>query len=145
MNWTIRILLLVAAVWVVLAPPLFTGGACTKEFDDESARLETDRKTLASSTAAHDYFRQRSVPSQVIGVDQCRARKPRFLSHCESGPLLVAKVPVSNLVCRIYRDDEILVRLQYDERDRLARVSLDMGPYRSLPIPGTDLVLHWAR
>ena len=145
MNWTIRILLVVAVAWIALAPPLFTDGACTKQFDDESARLEADRKAIASSAPAHDYFSQRSIPSQVITVDQCRARKPRFLARCESGPLLVAKVPVANFVCRIYRDDEILVRLQYDERDRLARMSLDMSPYRSLPIPGTGTVLHWAR
>jgi hypothetical protein len=31
------------------------------------------------------------------------------------------------------------------EQTRDVRVALDMSPYRSLPIPGTDIVLHWAR
>lgn len=145
MGWTARILIAVALVWLVLAPPLFTGGACTREFDEEAARIERERPSMRTSGAARAYFAQRSVPAQAIAPDQCRARKPRFLSRCEDGTLVVAKVPVSNAICRIYRDDEILVRLQYDDRDRLARVVLDMAPYKSLPVPGTDASIHWAR
>lgn len=145
MGWTIRILLAVAVVWIILAPPLFTAGACTKEFEDESARLERERPAMRTSAAASAYFRERAVPAQVITPEQCRARKPRYLSRCESGPLVVAKVPVGNAICRIYRDDEILVRLQYDDRDRLAQAKLDMAPFRSFPVPGTDIAIHWAR
>lgn len=145
MGWTARLLIGVALVWAVLAPPLFTGGACTREFDQASAALDRDGARLRTSAQAAAYFRDRSVPAQIVTAEQCRQRKPRFLSRCESGPLVVAKVPVSNAICRIYRDDEILVRLQYDERDRLSRVVLDMAPYRSLPVPGTGFTFHWAR
>lgn len=145
MGWTARILIAVGIAWALLAPPLFTAGACTKEFDEEAARLERERPAMRTSADARAYFAQRAVPAQAIAPDQCRARKPRFLSRCENGPLVVARVPVSNLICRVYRDDEIQVRLQYDDRDRLARVALDMAPYKSLPLPGTDASIHWAR
>ena len=146
MNLTVKILAGVAVAWMALAPPLFTGGACTGEFEAESAKLAHDQAgPLRTSVDASAYFTARAVPHQVITTEQCRSRKPRFLSRCEDGPLLVAKVPVSNMVCRIYRDDEIAVRLQYDKRDRLARMAMEMNPYRSLPIPGTGIAIHWAR
>lgn len=145
MNPGVKILIVVVVAWVALAPPLFTDGACTAEFDHASTQLDRDQKSLGSSKIADDYFRERSVPHQVISADQCRKAKPRFLSRCGDGPLLVARVPVKNSICRIYRDDEISVRLQYDERDRLQRMVLDMSPYKSLPIPFTDAAIHWAR
>ena len=55
-----------------------------------------------------------------------------------------AKVPVTNAVCSIYRDDEIRVRLFYDERDRLVQTQFDMNSYKSLPLAG-GVTLHWAR
>jgi hypothetical protein len=57
----------------------------------------------------------------------------------------VAKVPVGNVVCRVYRDDEIRVWLHYDSRDRLSRMQVEMSPFKSLPIPFTDTRIHWAR
>jgi len=88
----------VGLVWLLLLPPLFTGGDCTREFEAEASR---------------------------------------------DGPLLVARVPVANAVCRLYRDDEIRVQLQYDDRGRLGRAQADMNPYRSLPIQGHTI--HWGR
>ena len=61
------------------------------------------------------------------------------------GPLVVAKIPVKDAICRIYRDDEITGWLQYDGRDRLVRQQLDMNAYKSLPIPFTATAIHWAR
>jgi hypothetical protein len=81
----------------------------------------------------------------VLSVDECRHRKPRNLSRCGDGPLVIAKVPVKNLICRIYRDDEIAVMLQYNARYRLVREELEMLPYKTLPIPLTKGVIHWGR
>jgi hypothetical protein len=53
-------------------------------------------------------------------------------------------VPVRNLVCKVYRDDEIRVRFFYDELGRLSRTSVDMQPFYSLPLPG-GVAIHWAR
>jgi hypothetical protein len=81
----------------------------------------------------------------VLSIDGCRDRKPRNLSRCGDCPLVIAKVPVKNLACRIYRDHEIAVMLQYDAQDRLARDEVEMQPYKTLPIPMTKVAIHWAR
>ncbi len=141
----VKILIPVAIAWTALMPPLFTDGACTAEFDQESARLEQDGKSLRSSVLADSYWRERSVAHVVLSVDQCRKAKPRFLARCADGPLVIAKVPVKDRICSIYRDDEIRIQLQYDARDRLSRLQVDMNPYRSLPIPFTNASIHWAR
>lgn len=59
--------------------------------------------------------------------------------------MVYAQVPVENLVCRIYRDDEIRVQLHYDERSRLARIVTEMSPSRHLPLPWSGHSVHWAR
>jgi len=145
MNVTAKVLLVVGAAWIALSPPLFTGGACSAEFDQETRRLDQDPKALRTPAAARAYFSERSVPFSVITTEQCRKAKPRYLSRCGDGPLLVARVPVSNTICRIYRDDEIAVRLQYDDRDRLQRMVVDMSPFKSLPLPFGWGAIHWAR
>ena len=145
MGFAPKLLIGVGLAWAALAPPLFTNGSCTAEFEEESARLERDRTSLRSPADAAAYFGRRSVPHAVLSVDQCRSRKPRQLDRCGEGPLLVAKIPVKDAICRIYRDDEITAWLQYDGRDRLVRQQLDMSPFRSLPIPFTATAIHWAR
>src|SRR5438034_11849656 len=110
----IKILIPVAIAWIALMPPLFTDGACTAEFNQESARLEKDGKSLGSSVLADTYWRERSVAHVVLSVDQCRKAKPRFLARCADGPLVIAKVPVKDRICSIYRDDELRIQLQYD-------------------------------
>ena len=142
--FAVKLLAVVAVLWIALAPPLFTGGACSAEYDAENKRLQAERASVDSATGADAWYSARGVPHAMLSVDDCRKRKPRTLSRCGDGPLLVAKVPVANLVCRIYRDDEITVMLQYDPRERLARIESEMNPYKSLPLPG-GLTLHWAR
>jgi hypothetical protein len=142
--FALKLLALVAVAWAALSPPLFTDGACSAEYDAENKRLEAGRPSLASPSAADAWFSERGIPHAMLSVDDCRKRKPRTLSRCGDGQLLVAKVPVKNLVCRIYRDDEIAVMLQYDQRDRLERMESEMHPYKSLPLPGGH-TLHWAR
>jgi hypothetical protein len=139
-----RLLALLAIAWLLVLPPLFTGGECTREFDTENARIESDRPKVGSSTKAVAYWNERGVVPRAMSLDQCRRAKPRDLPRCGSGPMIQADVPVNNLVCKVYRDDEIRVRFFYDERDRLERLSVDMKPFYSLPLPG-GVVIHWAR
>ena len=145
MGFTPKLLIGVGVVWAALTPPLFTGGSCTAEFEAEVARLEADVASIGSSIHADAYFNDRAIPHAVMSVDQCRSRKPRQLDRCGEGPLVIAKVPVRDPICRIYRDDEIAVWLQYDGRDRLVRRQVDMSPYKSLTIPFAHVTIHWAR
>ena len=141
----LRILAVVALIWLALLPPLFTDSACTREFDAETRRVEADRASYKTLDAARAYWSGRDVPYSVLSYEQCRKSRPRWLEVCGKGPLLHAKVPVRNAICSVYRDDEIRVQLQYDDRGSLERIQTDMNPYRSLPIPFTDARLHWAR
>ena len=140
----VRILAVVALVWLALMPPLFTGGACTAEFDHEAAQLVANQKSLATPALAQAYWGSRQVPIWVVSAEQCRRAKPRFVEVCGSGVLVHAVVPVLNRVCRFYRDDGIRVQLQYDDHNRLARMVTEMNPFRSLPLP-FGINLHWAR
>ncbi len=140
-----RILAAIALVWLVLLPPLFTGGACTAEFDHETSRLAADQKSLATPALAQAYWSSRQVPISVVSAEQCRRGKPRFVEVCGSGVLVHAVVPVQNRICRFYRDDGIRVQLQYDDRNRLARMITEMNPFTSLPLSWLGVTLHWAR
>ncbi|MGZ5104689.1 MAG: hypothetical protein ACXWHA_13155 [Usitatibacter sp.] len=139
-----KVFVVVALVWLALIPPFFTGGACTAEFDAEASRIEKDGGRLRTVASAVEYLRGRGVAHAVVPVDECRRAKPRWLQSCGGGPIIHAKVPVNNPICRVYRDDEIRVRLFYDERDRLSRTQVDMDPFKSLPLVG-GITLHWGR
>jgi len=139
-----RILAVVALVWLALMPPLFSGGACTAEFDHEAGQLAASQKSLATPALAQAYWSSRQVPISVISAQECRRARPRFVEVCGSGVLVHAVVPVQNRICRFYRDDGIRVQLQYDSRNRLARMVTEMNPFRSLPLP-FGITLHWAR
>ncbi len=141
----LRILAVVTVIWLALLPPLFTAGACTREFDAEAQRLEAERANYTTLDAARGYWSGRNVSYSVLSYEQCRKSRPRWLEVCGKGPLLHARVPVRNAVCSLYRDDEIRVQLQYDDRGRLERVQTDMNPFRSLPIPFLDYTIHWGR
>lgn len=145
MSFNVKLALAVALFWIAISPPLFTNGQCTAEFEAETKRLGTDQASIRSSALARTYWNERSVPYSFLTPEQCRQRKPRTLDRCADGPLIIARVPVKNMICNLYRDDEITTWLQYDSHDRLSRVQFDMRPYKSLPIPGTDMTIHWAR
>ena len=140
-----RFYLAVFVAWLILVPPLFTDGACTEEFDAEAERIGTDGERIRTVDSALQYWASRNQPVQLLTRDDCRRAKPRFLAYCGAGPLVIARVPVRNAVCRIYRDSEILVQLQYDDFGRLSRVATDMAPFKSLNLPYTGITLHWAR
>jgi hypothetical protein len=141
----LKLLALLAIVWAALLPPLFTDGACTREFDAEHARVEGDRARIGSLAQARHYWNEREVSYQVMTVDQCRRARAEVITTCGPGPLVFAYVPVRNLICRAYRDDSIQVQFHYDARDRLVRIQSDMAPYKSLPLPKLGFTLHWAR
>jgi hypothetical protein len=142
--WT-RAVVLLALAWAAILPPLFTRGACTAEFDAESRRIDADRAALSEPALAAAYWRQRGIPFYNVSNESCRRSRPRFVVECGSGPLVYARVPVRNDICRVYRDDSILVQMQYDDRNRLARTQVDMAPFKSLPIPFTHTAIDWAR
>src|SRR3954471_4259259 len=143
MLWKLTMLLVLA--WAAIMPPLFTRGACSAEFDAESRRVEADRPALASPARAEAYWRERNIAFHDVSHESCRRSRPRFVVECGDGPLVYARVPVRNDICRIYRDDSILVQLQYDARGRLARMQADMAPFKSLPIPFLHTAIDWAR
>jgi hypothetical protein len=143
MIW--RLAALLAIVWIALLPPLFTHGACTHEFDAESQRVDADRASLPDPGHAMRYWQARRVEAYALSKETCRRSRPRFLADCGDGMLVYARVPVSNLICRVYRDDAILVQLQYDARNRLARTQVDMSPFKSLPLPWLGTAVDWAR
>ena len=68
-----------------------------------------------------------------------------LLGQCGPGSAIYASVPLKNAICRVYRDDAVTVQLHFTEKDRLARVQVDMAPYRSLPLPVLNTTVHWAR
>jgi len=140
-----RVYAVIVVVWLALLPPLFTAGACTAQFDAESAKLQADAAKIRTVESALQYWASRSLPVATLSVDECRQAKPRFLSRCGSGPLVYVKVPVENQVCRVYRGSEIKVQLQYDEFGRLARMAIDMNPFKTFPIPFTSHAIHWAK
>ncbi len=141
----LRILAAVALVWLALLPPLFTGGACTAEFDRESARLSADQSSISSPAHAQAYWSARQISSSLIPADQCRRFKPSYIDACARGSIVYSVVPVHNLVCRVYRDSGVKVQLLYDDHERLTRMLIDMNSFKSLPIPWTGVTLHWGR
>jgi hypothetical protein len=141
----LKFLAVLALAWLALMPPLFTGGDCTREFDAEAARIEADRAKMSTTPQAREYFAQRGAEQRFLSLEQCRRARLRFLGQCGPGSAIYASVPVKNVICRIYRDDAVTVQLHFSEKDRLARLQVDMAPYRTLPLPMLDTAVHWAR
>jgi hypothetical protein len=145
-NGGMKLLLIaVALFWLVVLPPFFTDGACSREFDSELKHIEKDRKAMATLAAAREYWKGRGVPYEVMTADQCRRARSKVIDRCGPGVLVYAAVPVPNLVCRFYRDDEINVQLHFSEKDRLQRVQADMSPYRAIELPLVGKTLYWGK
>jgi hypothetical protein len=134
-----------ALLGVTLSPPLFTAGACTAEYESQAARIEADRAALRTPESAMNYWRSRLIPAALLTPEDCRRAKPSFLDRCGPGPLVYARVPVNNWVCRLYRDDEVRVQLRYDDPGRLLRIQTDMNPFKLVRLPYVDTTVYWAR
>jgi hypothetical protein len=141
----IRLVVILAVLWLALLPPLFTHGACDVEFDRMDSQLEKDRKALASPALAQAYWASSQIPVRVISAEQCRVSRLRFIEACGPGELLYVNVPIQNRVCRFYRDSDISVQLQYDALGRLIQLRTDMNPFKFLPLPWLGVTLNWAR
>jgi hypothetical protein len=141
----IRLVGILAVLWLTLLPPFFTNGACDAEFDRLGTLLEKDRKAFEFSTAAQAYWASRQVPVRVISSEQCSVSRLRFIEACGPGELLYVSVPVQNRICRIYRDSDVTVQLQYDALGRLIRLRSDMNPFKFLPLPWVGGTLNWGR
>ena len=141
----LRLVAFILLVWLLLLPPFFTDGACAAEFEEETARIQAERKSLLSPALASAYWDGRQVPYTVVSPEQCAQRKPRYVLACGAGTIVHATVPVQNKVCRFYRDDEVRVQLHFDGKGRLVRTQTDMNPYKSLPVPLSKVTLHWGR
>jgi hypothetical protein len=135
----------IAAVWVALSPPFFTGGACTEEFDAVERRLMADSAKLRSAPAAAEHTRSLAWPTTVLSPERCREAKPRVLDRCGGSTFVIANVPVKNKICSFYRDSDVRIVMEYSDKGQLQRLRTDMDPYKSLPIPFTGKTLHWAR
>jgi hypothetical protein len=142
----IRAIIVGVAIWAALMPPFFTHGACDAEFNEVSEQLTNNRQFLGSPEVAAAYFwRSNQLPVHILSPDQCRGSRPRFVESCGRGELLYVLIPVHNPVCRIYRDSEIRVQLQYDENKRLQRLQSDMKPYRGLHVPWLGIDWYWGK
>jgi hypothetical protein len=72
-----KFLALVALIWLVLLPPLFTDGGCTREFEDEQARIGQDLAKFRNANRALAYWKERGIVPRMVSVDNCRRAKPR--------------------------------------------------------------------
>ena len=132
-------------LWVALMPPLFTNGACTAEFEAIYASLNDDKSKIKNTKAVTDYINSQKIDATTISAEQCREAKPRFLARCESGDLYYLRIPISNKICRIYRDDSVKVQLQYNEKGQLSRMVFDMAPFKFVEIPYFKQRIYWAK
>ncbi len=130
--------------WLALLPPLFTDGACTAEYDRASAHALQKAAAAATLEAAAQLFRLQGLPVSLLSPDQCRQAKPRALERCGSGAWVYVRLPVEHRICSFYRDSDVKVQLQFDDRQRLQWVKSDMAPDKTLPLPFGWPTLHWA-
>lgn len=77
-----KLLAIVVLIWLALMPPLFTDGACTVEFDRESALLAANQTSLATPALAQTYWTTRRIPVSIISAKQCRLARSKFVDSC---------------------------------------------------------------
>lgn len=137
----VLVLLLLAAGIAVTLPPFFTDGACQREFDAVADLLDRGRPNLLTLSQAEAYLKAHGLSYETLTPERCSAWHPRDIEvECPGGMLLVGVVPVTNRVCRYYRDRNILFRLGYNPRAQLVHLQTDMKPYQILHTPwGTEL------
>jgi hypothetical protein len=141
----IRVFLGIALIWVVLMPPFFTDGACTAEFDKVARDIQENKPSFGSLASAQAFWSSTPASVQVISAARCRVLRPRFVDSCGPGDLLYVSVPIQNRICRYYRDSEVRVRFQYDDRGRLRQLQADMKPFKFFSFPWLGMKLYWAK
>jgi hypothetical protein len=139
-------LFVVVLLGAVLLPPFFTAGDCDAELNRVATAMNDNGQALASPELAAVYFwRSLGLPVRLISAQECRRSKPGFVDVCGAGDLVYVKIPIHAVVCRIYRDSAIQVRLQYDEHGRLQHLQADMKPYRVLRLRWLGIEWFWGR
>jgi hypothetical protein len=139
-------LIVVVLIAAALLPPFFTAGACDAEFNRVATAMTDNKQALASPELAAVYFWHAvGLPVRLMSAEECRRSRPGFVDACGAGDLVYVKIPIHNVVCRIYRDSAIQVRLQYDEHGRLQQWHPGMKPYRVLRLPWLGIEWFWGR
>jgi hypothetical protein len=141
----IRLMLVIALVWLALIPPFFTDGACTAEFNKVARQIQDNKPSLASSASAQEYWNSLRVPAELITAARCRVSRPRFVDSCGPGDLLFVTIPIQNKICHFYRDSDVRVQLQYDAHGRLRQLQADMKPFKFFSFPWLGLKLYWGK
>ena len=141
----IRLMLVIALVWLALMPPFFTDGACTAEFNKVARQIQDNKPSLASSVSAQEYWSSLHVPAELITAARCRVSRPRFVDSCGPGDLLFVTIPIQNKICHFYRDSDVRVQLQYDAHGRLRQLQADMKPFKFFSFPWLGLKLYWGK
>jgi hypothetical protein len=141
----IRLILVIALVWLALIPPFFTDGACTAEFNKVARQIQDNKPSLASSASALEYWNSLHVPAELITAARCRVSRPRFVDTCGPGDLLFVTIPIQNKICHLYRDSDVRVQLQYDAHGRLRQLQADMKPFKFFSFPWLGLKLYWGK
>jgi len=142
---TVLVFLLVACGIAALLPPLFTHGACTAEFNAVSDLLESARPEILTLSRARQFLATHGMAYQTLSAQQCQAVRPREVELCPSGELLLGAVPVTNQVCRYYRDDSVRFQLAFNLNRQLIHIQTDMHPYRMLKFPMIDFEIDFAK
>lgn len=76
---------------------------------------------------------------RVVTAEQCDSMPLADLTACPGGPLLLGAVPVTNRVCRYYRDRSVRFYLGFNRFSQLVHIQTDMNPYRILKVPVPDI------
>lgn len=142
---TVLVFLLITCGIAALLPPLFTHGACTAEFNAVSDLLEAARPEMLTLAKARAFLAAHGMSYQALSARQCDAGRPREVELCPSGELLLGAVPVTNQVCRYYRDDSVRFQLAFNLNNQLIHIQTDMHPYRMLRFPLTDFEIDVAK
>jgi hypothetical protein len=138
----VLVLAVLGAGWV---PPLFTGGACSAEFDALSAQLQGARSEILTLDAAQRYLAAHALRYRLVTAEQCESAPLADVELCPGGALLLGAVPVSNRVCRYYRDSSVRFYLGFNRFSQLVHIQTDMNPYRILKVPGLDTEIYLGR
>ena len=126
-------------------PPLFTRGACTAEFDAESAAFASIKGELLTLRAAGAYLSAHQMPYATVSPERCEEAPPRDVEICPGGPILLLSVPVKNRICRYYRDPTIRHQLGFNHSEQLVHIQTDMNPFHFRKLPFLDFELDWAK
>ena len=126
--------LILAGIATIL-PPFFTHGACTAEFDATAGLIEAARPQLLTLSAAQQYLSAHALAYRLITAERCESTPLRDVEGCPGGALLLGMVPVSNRICRYYRDSSVRFQLGFNAHEQLVRIQTDMNPYGKLRIP----------